>query len=297
MRKDISFPSSGLTLRGWFYEPPAGSGKAPAILMSHGFSAVKEQGLAGFAEAFNTAGFAVLAFDHRHLGASDGAERGRIIPHEQHDDQRAALAWLTAQSGVDPDRIGLWGSSYSGGHAFFMGAVDPRVKAVVAQAPAVDGPRMRIATGGKAAFDEALPMFAADHAARNTGAPSSRIPVVAPAGQPCVLATPDSFDWFTGTRDAAPNWVETTTIESLARAMEYQPASLIDLIAPKPLLIIAATSDALIPIAQVRDAFARAGEPKKLVEIDCGHFDFYPGMPHHARAVAEATAWFRSALA
>ena len=85
MRKDIAFQSGGLTLRGWFYEPPtltgkAGSGKAPAILMSHGFSAVKEQGLDGFAQAFNTAGFAVLVFDHRNLGpatAPSAAESSR----------------------------------------------------------------------------------------------------------------------------------------------------------------------------------------------------------------------------
>ena len=59
--------------------------------MSHGFSAVKEQGLDGFAERFAAAGMVVLAFDHRHLGASDGDERGRIVYFEQHDDTRAAL--------------------------------------------------------------------------------------------------------------------------------------------------------------------------------------------------------------
>ena len=296
MRKDIAFQSDGLTLRGWFYEPPAGSGKAPAIVMSHGFSAVKEQGLAGFAEAFNAAGFAVLAFDHRHLGASDGADRGRIIAQEQHDDTRAALGWISTQPGVDPDRIGLWGSSYSGGHALFLGAMDPRVKAVVAQVPATDIARSLIALAGKDGFDAYLSLLAGDHAARNAGQPGGRIPVVAPDGQPSVLSTPDSYEWFTAAKKDAPNWVETTTLESVARMAEYQPAAFIDLIAPKPLLIIAGKTDSLIPIEQVRNAFARAGEPKKLVEIDGGHFDLYPGMPHHAQAVREATTWFRQAL-
>ena len=296
MRKDIAFQSGGLTLRGWFYEPPTPSGKAPAIVMSHGFSAVKEQGLAGFAEAFNTAGFAVMAFDHRHLGASDGEERGRIIPQEQHDDTRAALGWISAQPGVDPDRIGLWGSSYSGGHAMFVGAMDPRVKAVVAQAPAIDIARSLISLAGKDGFDAYLSLLAGDHAARNAGEPGGRIPVVAPEGQPSVLSTPDSYAWFTASKATAPNWVDTTTLESVARMAEYVPAGFIDLIAPKPLLIIAGTTDSLIPIALVRAAFARAGEPKKLVEIDCGHFDFYPGMAHHAHAAREATTWFRQAL-
>ena len=294
MRRDIAFRSGGLTLRGWFYEPPAATGKAPAIVMSHGFSAVKEQGLAGFAEAFQQAGFAVCVFDHRHLGASDGADRGRIIPQEQHDDQRAALAWVSAQPGVDPDRIGLWGSSYSGGHALFMGAMDPRVKAVVAQVPAIDVARALIALAGKEGFAGYLGLLAQDHAARNAGQTGGRIPVVAPEGQPSVLSTPDSYQWFTAAR--TPAWVETTTLESVARMAEYQPAAFIDLIAPKPLLIIAGVNDSLIPIADVRAAFARAGEPKKLVEIDGGHFDCYPGMPHHARAAQEATDWFKKAL-
>jgi fermentation-respiration switch protein FrsA (DUF1100 family) len=264
--------------------------------MSHGFSAVKEQGLAGFAEAFSAAGFAVVAFDHRHLGASDGADRGRIVPQEQHDDTRAALAWVSAQPGVDPDRIGLWGSSYSGGHAVFLGAMDPRVKAIVAQVPATDIARSLIGLAGKAGFDAYLTLLAGDHAARNAGEPAGRIPVVAPAGQPSVLSTPDSYDWFMAAKASAPNWVETTSLESVARMAEYQPMAFIDLIAPKPLLIIAGTTDSLIPIALVRAAFARAGEPKKLVEIEGGHFDLYPGMPYHARAAHEATDWFRNAL-
>ena len=114
MREDVEFTSAGLTLRGWLYRPDSGHGDRPAVVMSHGFSAVKEQGLDGFAERFAAAGFVVLAFDHRHLGASDGDERGRIVFSEQHDDTRAALAWLGEQPGVDGERLGLWGSSYSG---------------------------------------------------------------------------------------------------------------------------------------------------------------------------------------
>ena len=90
MRNDLSFASGGLTCRGWFY---AGSGKGPRplIVMSHGVTAVKEQHLARFAERFATEGFAVIVFDYRYLGSSDGEPRGRVIPHLQHEDLRAAL--------------------------------------------------------------------------------------------------------------------------------------------------------------------------------------------------------------
>ena len=127
MRHDVEFTSAGLTLRGWLYRPDGDAGDRPAVVMSHGFSAVKEQGLDGFAQRFATAGMVVLAFDHRHLGSSDGDERGRIVYQDQHDDAGAALGWLVRQPGVDGYRIGLWGSSYSGAHAIFLGAFDPRV--------------------------------------------------------------------------------------------------------------------------------------------------------------------------
>ena len=297
MRTDIYFQSHGVTCRGWFYTPDGAPEAAPAILMSHGFSAVKEQGLDGFARGFRDAGFAVLAFDYRFLGASDGTPRGRIIPQEQHDDNRAALAWLSRQAGVDPRRIGIWGSSYSGGHALFMGAMDPRIKVVVAQVPAIHTAQSLIAMAGREGFDGYLALLAQDHDARNAGQPGGEIAVVAPPGEPSVLATPDSHAWFmnSGAKDA-PNWLNRTSLESVARLAEYWPAAFIDLISPRPLLIQAASRDTLIPIEQVRAAFARAGEPKKLVEFAGGHFDLYPGEPFHEPALANAVDWFKTYL-
>ena len=222
MRQDVEFASAGLTLRGWLYRPDGADGDRPAVVMSHGFSAVKEQGLDGFAERFAAAGMVVLAFDHRHLGASDGDERGRIVYQEQHDDTRAALGWLSQQPGVDADRIGLWGSSYSGAHAIFLGAFDPRVKVVVAQVPGLDVVGTLIAVAGREGFDGYLPVLVEDHARRNAGEPSAPFPVVAPDGQPSVLATPDSYEWFMASRSKAPNWVNQTTLESVSPSRRVQ---------------------------------------------------------------------------
>ncbi len=296
MREDIEFRSAGLTLRGWIYRPDEGAGDRPAVVMSHGFSAVKEQGLDGFAERFVAAGLVVLAFDHRYLGASEGDERGRIVFQEQHDDTRAALDWLTQQPGVDAERIGLWGSSYSGAHAVFMGAFDPRVKVVVSQVPGLDVVGTLISIAGRDGFVGYLGLLADDHARRNAGEPSASIPVVAPEGEPCVLSTPDSYEWFMASRSYAPNWLNHTTLESVARAAEYKASAFIDLVAPNPLLIVAAVQDGLVPIGLVRDAFERAGEPKKLIELDCGHFDVYPGGTHHDAAAKAATEWFTTHL-
>ncbi len=290
MRKAITFTSAGVPCAGYFYRPE-GKAPAPGIVMSHGFSAVKEMGLEAFAERFCAAGFAVLLFDYRCLGESGGAERGRIIPVEQHDDLRAAIGWISAQDGVDATRIGVWGTSYSGAHALFVGAFDPRIKAIVAQAPAIDVAGSFASLMGREGFAGVLGMLADDHARRNAGQASAPIPIVAPAGEPCVFPTPDSYAWF---MESSPGTraINRTTLESVARAAEYNSAIAIELIAPKPLLVIAGEKDSLIPIQQVRDAVARAGEPKRLEIHSCGHFDFYPGRAFHDRAAKAATEWF-----
>ena len=103
-----------------------------------------------------------------------------------------------------------------------------------------------------------------------------------------VLATPDSYEWFMASRSYAPNWLNETSLESVSRAAEYKASSFIDLVAPKPLLVVAAVYDSLVPIEIVGDTFGRAGEPKKLVEVECGHFEVYPGGSHHDEAVGAA---------
>ncbi len=293
MRQDISFQSAGLACRGWLYRPDGASAPLPAIVMSHGFSAVKEQGLPSFAERFCAAGFAVLVFDYRYLGASDGEERGRIIPQEQHDDLRAAIGYLATQPGIDAARIGLWGTSYSGGHALFVGALDPRIKAIVAQVPALSVARSLIGMFGPEVFAAYLSAFADDFARRNSGAAGSRIPIIAPAGEACVFPSPQALEWFSNTtHDPGSTWVNHTSIESIARMAEYLPATFIGLAPPKPMLMLAAEHDGIIPLEQVREVFERAHEPKELEVYPCGHFGLYPGQPFHEQAADCAAHWF-----
>src|SRR5260221_8071116 len=140
-RRDIVFDAEGVILRGWFY-PAEGAGRsAPAVVMAHGFSAVKEMYLDSFAEVFAAAGLSVLVFDNRNFGASDGEPRQEIDPWAQVRDYRHAITYATTRPEVDHDRIGVWGSSYSGGHALVVGAIDRRVKCVVSQVPLCSGYR------------------------------------------------------------------------------------------------------------------------------------------------------------
>ena len=107
--------------------------------MAHGFSATRDQRLDVYAERFRAAGLGVLLFDYRHFGASGGAPRQLLDIGRQQADFRAAVAHARAIDWVDPARVALFGSSFSGGHVLAVGADDERIAAVVSQCPFTDG--------------------------------------------------------------------------------------------------------------------------------------------------------------
>ena len=98
----------------------------------------------------------VLVFDFRFLGASDGNPRGQIIPHEQQEDYRNAITWMSLQPEVDADRIGVWGTSLAGGHVLHLAAFDRRIKAVVAQVPTIHPAKQIVHRSGKDGLEQLM---------------------------------------------------------------------------------------------------------------------------------------------
>lgn len=133
-----------VTLRGLFFTPANYSGeKLPCVIISHGFSAVKEAGLTAVAEHF-TANLPItcLVFDNKGFGESDaavGQPRLEVDAAAQTNDISDAITYSQTRPEVNPAKIGIWGSSFSGGNVIWVAAVDRRVKAVVSQAPLMDG--------------------------------------------------------------------------------------------------------------------------------------------------------------
>jgi uncharacterized protein len=291
-RRDIEFDAEGVTLRGWFYDADGASGAAPTVVMAHGFSAVKEMYLDRFAEAFAAAGLNALVFDNRNFGASDGEPRQEIDPVQQVRDYRHAITYASTLDEVDPTRIGAWGSSYSGGHVLVLGAIDRRVKAVVAQVPLVSG-SANIAELVRADFRAGFrQMFDDDRAARFRGDPPAMVPVVAEDPlAPSALPTPDSWTWFTETgKTRAPSWKNEVTLRTVEMLGEYEPAAYIARISPTPLLMVVAREDHLTPAHLAIDAYERAREPKRLVILPSGHFDAY--VDGFDEASVPARDWF-----
>ncbi|WP_112322776.1 alpha/beta hydrolase [Oceanibium sediminis] len=290
-RQDISFPSEGDTLRGWLYGPRTPSGPCPAIVMAHGFGAVKEMYLDRFAEVFAAAGFVVLVFDYRRLGASDGVPRQEIDPMAQVEDYRNAITWIAARDEVDPARIGVWGTSYSGGHVLVLAATDPRVKCVVSQVPTISGNAVTRRRFTPQALDALVETQAKDRLARMQGAlPQTRLLVSDIADGRAVYTAPDAVEWYESAAARGGAWRNEVTLRSLEYSRAYEPGAWVSFIAPTPLLMIVADRDSVTPTDLALGAYEQAREPKSLAMIPGGHFAAYTAAFDAASAAARD--WF-----
>lgn len=137
-RIDKTFDSKGDDLKAWLYLPD-GISNPPVVVMAHGFGGERWMRLPAYAERFAQAGMAVLIFDYRGFGESEGQPRNYINPSRHLEDWDAAIAYVKTLDNVDAKRMALWGTSFSGGHVIVEAAKHPEVMAVVSQVPFTDG--------------------------------------------------------------------------------------------------------------------------------------------------------------
>ncbi|MGB8407827.1 MAG: alpha/beta fold hydrolase [Mycobacterium sp.] len=294
-RRDIEFPGEGdVTLRGWLFQPD-GTGPHPAITMAHGFAGVKEHGLERFARLFADAGFVVLVHDHRGFGASDGAPRFDIDPWVQIADWRRAISFLESLPTVDAERIGLWGSSYAGGHAVVLGATDRRLHAVVSQVPTISGYQQSLRRVAPDLVSSLEAAFIDDDRRQFRGEPPATQAVVsADPQEPAAYHAPDAVAFY---QQPVPEgvWHNTVTIRSSRAARNYEPGGWISRVSPTPLLMVVGMTDTVTLTDLALDAYERALQPKRLVTVDGGHFDPYLGQ--FDIAAGAALSWFCQHLA
>ncbi len=283
------FASEGAILRGALYLPQ-GNGPFPIVVLAHGFSAVAAQ-LEPQARAFAAAGFAAFVYDNPGFGLSGGSPRQEVDPVRQVRGYRDAVSYVRTLPGLDPERIAIWGSSFSGGHVLQAGAMDRRVRVVISQAPFISGWEL---IGGWPNAEDVIAMTQAEREARAAGAEPTVMRVVGKPDEPCALPGEDGYAYFTGT--GGPTWKNEITLSSLELARAHEPAKWIERLAPRPLLMIVADNDLVTPTAHALAAFERAGSPKQLVRVAGGHFDVYAGAGFDT-ATAATIAWLKAHLA
>ncbi len=295
-RMDVEFEAEGgVMLSAWLYVPEGATSALPAITMAHGYAGTREHGIERFAQNFAENGFVVLLHDHRGFGASEGEPRHDVDPWRQVADWRRAISYLESLEFVDAKRIGLWGTSYAGGHAIVLGATERRLRCVVAQVPTISGFEQglrRIPPEGVAVLEAAL---AEDERAQFRKEPLRRQKIVsADLSEPAAYRAKDAIDFY---MQPVPDgvWENNVTVRSTRASRMYEPGGWITRVSPTPLLMIVAHNDTITVTDLALAAFERALEPKKLALIPGGHFD--PYLINFPQSSAAALDWFKQHLA
>jgi pimeloyl-ACP methyl ester carboxylesterase len=282
---NIGFYSDGLKIAAQLYEPEHIAGApCPAIVMVQGMVGRKELfGFPRIAQQFNALGYVALAFDYRGVGESQG-ERGRLHPEELVRDTRSAIDFLEQHARVDPARIALWGTSFGAAAVAYAAALDRRACAMVSIAGFGDGERWLLGSRTAAERAQLGRRLAADRRERVLSGKSGLV-------QPAELLTADAKTIEARARvvGGSPGMDVRTgalTLESVERILEFRPSDLVERIAPRPALFVAAELDVVTPVEGVAAMHARSRDPKRL-EVVPGitHYEIYQE-PHIGRIVA-----------
>jgi uncharacterized protein len=285
----------GARMHAWLVAPAAPR-PWPTVVMAHGWAAVKEMNLDYFAAAFCDAGIASLVFDHRGFGASEGP-RGDIDPHQQLADYRSALDAAEGLDGVDGQRLGAWGTSFSGGHVLPLARDDARVRAAVAQVPTISGGEATRRRGGRATpTTEYVP--AADTGDRGVEDHGEILDPVAATELPPAPdgEYPDRDRWRFYAElppERRRTWRNRITSRSLERYAAYEPGRCMAAV-DVPLLVILAENDTITPADLIRDAVGRAGGDVTTLSLPGGHYGVYTN--HRDRAARAAAAFLAERL-
>lgn len=288
MIEDIAFPADdGLTLRGWL-RTPGGEGPHPLVVMTHGAGGHKEWMLPSLAETFASSGIASLGYDHRNFGASDSTTRWEIDPPLQVRDYRAAITYASTLSVIDPDRIGIWGTSLSGGLVLVVAAIDRRVKAVVSQVPFVSGYQASIRQYTRDSLHDMRQRWDADRLARFHGKAPETVPQAVDDPEDAVAGrSANRIAFFRGlSEEERKPWANKLTLRSLEQMTDFETGSYLPRISPTPLLMIVSQREADIALPFYEAAY----QPKDVLVFEGDHYD--PYMSKREVVMRAATDWF-----
>ncbi|MBI6853233.1 alpha/beta hydrolase [Pseudomonas cichorii] len=296
----VTFNNSDVRMVGNLYLPPGydKSKKYPAIVVAHPWGGVKEQTSGLYAQQLATKGFVTLAFDASHYGESGGEPRYLEDPVARVGDIRSAVGYLASLSQVDVNHIGALGVCAGGGYTLHEAQTDLRVKAVAGVVAYDIGDATRTGIQGAPVTAEdrqKLLLSVAEQLNKEAaGAPVLVQPLLPPLDQ--VNASSGNFireatDYYLTPRGQHPNAISRYVVTSPGLHMAYYPLEHMELVSPRPVLLIAGERAETRKFSEA--AYAKAQQPKELVVIPgASHFDLYDKPQYVNPAVTKLAEFF-----
>ena len=260
---------------------------APVVIMAHGTSATITMVADRYAEVLHEAGFAVLLYDHRNFGISDGEPRGELNPWVQARGYRDAIDYVCSLAEIDKSRVAIRGDSFSAGQVLVVGACDHRVKAIISQTTAC-GPTKPPQDPDGAIFAAVRSTFENG----DVGTPDTitgPLPVVSfdQHGTPSLLTPISAYRWFIeyGGRHGTgwQNWVTRVIPKTPA---PYHPGICAPHVKAPTLMMIAPEDNGRGQSSGGTGSLRQHPSEKELIEIAGGHF----GLLHYPSELFDQAA-------
>ena len=292
-RKDVTFTVEKTTVRAWLYSPGEVSPPVPCVVMSHGFGGTKDMILEKYALRFVEAGMAVLTYDYRHFGASEGEPRQLFSIANQLEDLEAAITYVRNQKEeINPDKIALWGTSAAGGYGLIIAAHDPQITCVVGQCPALDShedSRLALKREGIGFFLRLFVHAQRDKGRSRFGLSPHRVPIVGRPKTLAMITAPGAFEGYA--KLVSPHFENYVCARALLTSHGYNPVDYAKEV-QCPVLLQVCEKDNLVSEASYKKTAAILGEYAEVKKYPIGHFDIYEG-ENFEKAVHDQIAFFK----
>jgi len=287
-RQDVQFSVNSTTISAWLYLPEDVVKPVPCIIMSQGFGGTKDCILDQYASRFNAAGLAVLTYDYRHFGSSEGQPRQLFDTLMQLEDLRTAVAYARSRPELDPEKIILWGTSASGGYGLVIAAEDQQIAAVIAQCAGIDhdaDSKLFMEREGMGYFLQLLVHAQRDKGRSRFDLSPHTFPIVGQPGTIAMLSAPGAFDGYQ--KLVAES--ETFQNEVCARLFFMGHGADPNEVAKDiqcPVLFLVCENDNLVAPTSHEKAAQALGDKATVKSYPIGHFDIYEG-DHFKQAMQE----------
>lgn len=269
----VTFPNRHITVVGNLHLPKGFDQhkKYPAVLIGHPAGGVKEQTAGLYAQKLAELGYVALAFDASYQGESGGEPRFLEDPAVRVEDFRAATDYLSTHPSIDENRIGLLGICAGGGFAIKAAETEHRLKSVATISMADLGQLRRDGLNGmfKAQIQQRLEDVAKQRTLESKGGEvrySNYVPnsvAEIPANAPAMYL--EGYEYYRTKRGQHPNSTNKYLFTSLDKLIGFTALDHVELISPRPLLLIAGSTADTYYYSQ--QAYDKALEPKELYTI------------------------------
>jgi fermentation-respiration switch protein FrsA (DUF1100 family) len=290
-RRDVRFDVGGKSLSGWLYLPQDLSAPVPCIVMNHGLGGTKDMALEAYAVRFQNAGMAVLTYDYRYFGESEGEPRQLFSIPDQLEDCTAAIEYVRGLPEVDPDRVALWGTSAAGGYGLVIAAQDKGIACVCAQCSALDSEedgKLALKREGIGFFLRLFVHAQRDKGRSRFGLSPHRIPIVGKPRSTAMITAPGAIEGYSML--ASESLINQICARVLLMTHGYNPIDHAEHVRC-PVLLQICEKDNLVSMGSGLRTAELLGKFAHLKQYPIGHFDIYFG-EHFDRAVKDQLEFF-----